>query len=285
MNASPHRHFFTVDVEDYFHSEDPDVATWDRHELRVERATRLVLDMCAQAKVHATFFVLGWVAERCPGLVRDIAVGGHEVASHGYAHQFVYHQNPTTFLEDVRRAKQSLEAITGAPVHGYRAPYFSIITQTRWAYDALAEAGYRYSSSVFPGTNPRYGIPGHAQVPTRVSTESGGTIWEIPITTFWSRVGCGGVYFRALPYGLFSALLDRTRRQGRRSVFYIHPWELDAGKPPAHGSLGLRLRHAVGVRGAGPRLGRLLSEFQFGPINSEVEELSHTASQPAAERA
>jgi polysaccharide deacetylase family protein (PEP-CTERM system associated) len=275
MDRCPH--YFTVDVEDYFHSEDPDVAGWDRHELRVERSTRAVVEACAEAGVRATFFVLGWVAERCPALVREIAAAGHTVASHGYEHRFIYHQSPAEFGNDVRRAKDLLESLTGTSVLGYRAPYFSIISRSLWAYDVLHAAGYRYSSSVFPGSNPRYGIPGHSQQPVTVRTASGGTIREIPITTFASRIGCGGVYFRALPYPLFASLMSGNGRRGNRSVFYIHPWELDAGKPPARGSLGLGLRHAVGVRGAGARLKRLLRDFAFEPVEAALDTPAATA--------
>lgn len=262
------RHAFTVDVEDYFHSEDSDSAGWDRHELRVERSTQTVLELCAEAGVRGTFFVLGWVAERRPGLVRDIAAGGHEVASHGYGHQFVYDQTPEQFLEDVRRSRGMLEDISGEPVMGYRAPYFSIVAGTPWAHECLAKAGYAYSSSVFPGSNPRYGIPGHDQRPSTVTTPSGDVIREVPVTTFHSRFGCGGVYFRALPYAWFASRIASLERTGAQAVFYIHPWETDPGKPSPPGSLGLRLRHSVGVRGAASRLKRLMKDFRFGPLDA-----------------
>jgi polysaccharide deacetylase family protein (PEP-CTERM system associated) len=269
MAPSPRQpHYFTVDVEDYFHSEDPDLAGWDRYELRVERSTHTVLDLCAAAGVRATFFVLGWVAERCPGIVRAIATAGHEVASHGYAHRCVYDQTPEGFLEDVRDTRRILEDLSGTSVIGYRAPYFSIVAGTPWAHACLATAGYVYSSSVFPGSNPRYGIPGHPQGPVAVSTPSGATIHEIPVTTFLSRIGCGGVYFRALPYSWFASWLRRIEREGRGAVFYIHPWETDVGKPSARGSLGLRLRHEIGIAQTSARLKRLLAEFAFQPIGT-----------------
>src|SRR5262249_45203685 len=158
-------------------------------------------------------------------------------------------------------ARAILEDQTGAAVPGYRAPYFSILRDTRWAYECIARAGHTYSSSVFPGPNPRYGIPGHPHEPTLVTCRSGALIQEIPITTLRGPIGCGGVYFRALPYRWFAGRLEALGRAGRRAVFYIHPWELDPGKPPAPGSLGLRLRHAIGVKGAAARLRRLLGEF------------------------
>jgi polysaccharide deacetylase family protein (PEP-CTERM system associated) len=264
----PRPHCLSVDVEDHFHSEEPDLRAWDRYESRIERSTRGVLEICAAAGVHGTFFVLGWVAERHPGVVRAIAADGHEVASHGYAHEFVYRQSPARFTQDVRRAKQVLEDLTGTAVRGYRAPYFSIVARTAWAYDCLLDAGYEYSSSVFPGANPRYGIPSHPREPLNVMTSSGGRMREVPVTTFLSHIGCGGVYFRALPFRIFAAQLRRHERSGHRAVFYIHPWELDADKPSARGSLGLRLRHDIGVRSAAARLRRLLALFEFGPVGA-----------------
>lgn len=263
-------HVLTVDVEDYFHSEDSDVGNWTRHELRVERSTRTVLELCAETGAHGTFFVLGWVAERLPRLVSEIAAAGHEIASHGYAHQFVYRLTPREFAADVHRARALLEDQSGERVAGYRAPYFSILRDTGWAYECLASEGHSYSSSVFPGSNPRYGIPGHPQEPTVVTCASGAHIHEVPVTTFHSRIGCGGVYFRALPYSWFAGRLERLSRAGRRAVFYIHPWELDAGKPDPPGGLGLRLRHAVGVRSATDRLRRLLSTFSFTTVREHL---------------
>ena len=267
MNADfAPRHYLTVDVEDWFHSEEPDRSLWDDLESRVDGSTRAVLELCAEAGVHGTFFVLGWVARRNPGLVRAIAAAGHEIGSHGSDHEFVYRQGPASFHEDVRRAREVLEDLVGAPVRGYRAPYFSIVAGTRWAYEVLAAAGHEYSSSVFPGANPRYGIPGHPQSPIRVETPSGRSIWEIPITTCLSRIGCGGVYFRALPYRWFADWMGRLERRGRAAVFYIHPWELDPGKPKTRGPLSLRLRHQVGIRRTAGRLKRLLSSHAFGAL-------------------
>jgi len=266
MDGSRGQHVLTVDVEDSFHSEDRVVEGWARHELRVERSTRSVLEACADAGARGTFFVLGWVAERLPRLVSEIAAAGHEVASHGFAHQFVYSLTPRQLDADLQRARGLLEDQTGAAVAGYRAPYFSILRDTRWAYECIARAGHTYSASVFPGSNPRYGIPGHSQEPTLVTCSSGAQIQEVPVTTFHGRIGCGGVYFRALPYRWFAGRLHALGRAGRRAVFYIHPWELDPGKPPAAGSLALRLRHEVGVKGAATRLRRLLGEFAFMPM-------------------
>ncbi len=262
------RHFFTIDVEDHFHSEESDPSKWSRHSSRIEGSTRTVLDLCAEASVRGTFFVLGWVARRHPGLVRAIAAAGHEVASHGMNHQFVYRQGPDEFREDVHASRVLLEELTGQPVRGYRAPYFSIVERTPWAHAILAETGYSYSSSVFPGANPRYGIPGHPQGPRAILTPSGAEVWEVPVTTFFSRIGWGGVYFRSLPQWWFDSRVRLLELEGRSAVFYFHPWELDPGNPPARGSLGLRLRHQFGVRGAAARLRRLITTFRFEPVRS-----------------
>jgi|SRR5215471_14527755 len=268
-NEARFQHAFTVDVEDSFHSEDPDPAGWDRHPQRLEGSTRTVLELCASAGVRGTFFVLGWVASRMPHLVREIAAGGHEVASHGSNHQFVYRQTAAQFREDVRTARERLEDLLGTPVRGYRAPYFSIVGSTPWAHEVLAETGHTFSSSVFPGSNPRYGIPHHPQEATLVTTPSG-SIWEFPIRTFAARVGCGGLYFRALPYAFFASWLGQLERSGQAAVFYLHPWETDPGIPRAEGSLGLRLRHGIGLRHTSQRLGRLLSQFSFAPLGPRV---------------
>src|SRR5262245_54187169 len=143
-NERRFQHAFTVDVEDYFHSEDPDPAGWDRHAQRLEGSTRTVLDLCAPAAVRGTFFVLGWVAARMPHLVREIAAAGHEVASHGSNHQFVYRQTASQFREDVRTARERLEDLVGTPVRGYRAPYFSIVSHTPWAHEVLVETGHSF---------------------------------------------------------------------------------------------------------------------------------------------
>jgi polysaccharide deacetylase family protein (PEP-CTERM system associated) len=263
------RHVFTLDVEDYFHSEDSQPLRWDRYPLRVERSTQAVLETCDRAGVCGTFFVLAWVAMRLPRLVREIADAGHEVASHGRDHQFVYQQLPDQFREDVTDARARLEDIVQRRVLGYRAPYFSIVGATPWAHPILAEAGYRYSSSVFPGVNPRYGIPGHSALPLRVAA-AGEDFWEVPITTFASRIGCGGVYFRAFPYLFFRAWLTDLERKGRLAVFYLHPWETDTGKPMGRGSLAQRLRHDVGIGFTLPRLRRLFRDFEFTTIASRL---------------
>lgn len=268
-SGSGARHVFTVDVEDYFHSEVPDVEKWSSIPSRVERSTETVLELCAEADVRGTFFVLGWVARRHPGLVRAIVAAGHELASHGSDHEFVYRMTPERFRSDIVRARDVLQDITGVRVQGYRAPYFSIVASTPWAYDVLADAGYTFSSSVFPGRNRRYGIRGHPADPIRRATTGGAAVWEAPITTFHGRIGCGGVYFRALPYPLFAAELAAGERAGRSVVFYIHPWEADPGKP-AEGSLELRLRHGIGIRATVPRLRRMFKSFAFGPLGPRL---------------
>ncbi len=292
----------TIDVEDYFHvSAFESVslpATWDERELRVEVNTRRLLELFAERGVAATFFVLGWVAERCPGLVREIAAAGHEVASHGHRHRRVYHQDRQEFREDIRRGKAVLEDLTGEAVLGYRAPSYSISQTTLWAFDELCEAGFVYDSSVFPVRHDLYGMPDWPRFPFVVERTRGGnwvpaetevspgagrpdgpparTMLEIQITTL--RLGgrnlpiSGGGYFRLFPYGFTRWGLRRINRvDGRPFVFYLHPWELDPDQPRMSGvGLKSRFRHYLNLDRTEERLKRLLSDFAFTAVRSAL---------------
>jgi polysaccharide deacetylase family protein (PEP-CTERM system associated) len=261
----------TVDVEDYFHVSAFDRvvsrASWDRHESRVVPATQHLLDLFDRAGVRSTFFVLGWVAERFPALVREIAAGGHEIASHGYHHQLLYSLTPAQFREDVRASKSLLEQITGSPVLGYRAPSYSIIESTLWALDVLIEEGYAYDASIFPIHHDRYGIPDAERHP-HVLRGSAGTLVEMPASTM--RLGgvnwpiAGGGYFRVLPYAWTSWGIGRVNRTERKPiVFYVHPWELDPGQPRFDVGAARRFRHYTGLEKTTDRMRRLLREFRF----------------------
>ncbi len=282
----------TVDVEDYFHvSAFESVCppeTWDRRTLRVERNTERVLEILGEAGVRATFFVLGWVAERCPGVVRRIRDAGHEVASHGYGHRRVSTQDRRAFREDVRRAKGLLEDLTGAPVLGYRAPSYSISPRSLWAFDELHEAGYRYDSSVFPVRHDLYGLAEWPRFPFRIERLDGEeegnwvpverapsgrpTLLEVPITPvrFLGRNWpvAGGGYFRLFPYWLTRRALRFIEQRDRKPfVFYFHPWEIDPHQPRVHGAgLRSRFRHYVNLHRTESRLRRLLAEFRFAPL-------------------
>ena len=263
---------FTVDVEDYFHvaalSSAISRSSWATRESRVSASTERLLALLAERGITGTFFVLGWVAEHVPQLVRRIASAGHEVACHGYSHQLVYTQSQQTFSDETRRAKQLLEDLTGEPVRGYRAASFSITPKSRWALDILIELGFEYDSSIFPVRHDRYGMPGAARAPGLVESPSGRRIVEFPMSTaLFSGVPVpvsGGGYFRLLPYGCMRAGLRRiNQREGMPFTFYLHPWEIDVGQPRVRVGLLSRIRHYTNLDRCEARLKRLLSEFRF----------------------
>jgi polysaccharide deacetylase family protein (PEP-CTERM system associated) len=264
----------TIDVEDYFHvtafASDLDRERWSSLECRVENNTLRMLDLFAQHKVRATFFVLGWVAERYPDLVKRLHAGGHEIACHGLTHELVYKQAPATFRKETAYAKSLLEDLSGAAVRGYRAATYSIVRESMWALDILEELGFEYDSSIFPVRHDLYGVPDAPRAPYRVAS---GKLLEIPLTTVTiagQRLPCGGGgYFRLLPYGLFRWALRRVNRLDRLSViFYAHPWEIDPGQPRIHGSsLKSRFRHYTNLAATEGRLGRLLQDFHWGRMD------------------
>ena len=293
----------TVDVEDYYQvSAFASVVSrdrWGEYESRVAANTDRLLSLFAEAGVRATFFVLGWVAERDPELVRRIAVAGHEIASHGYGHQLVYDQRPEQFREDVRRAKSVLEAATGRPVVGYRAPSFSITRRSLWAVDVLIEEGFIWDASIFPIRHDRYGIPSAPRHPFWIRH---GTTVELGWPAFASRLGMaskdgpetrarslleipastirlggtnfpigGGGYFRLLPYVWTEWGFGRVNRlEGRPVWFYLHPWEVDPDQPRFNAGWLSRFRHYRNLDRTEDRLRRLLSEFRFGTVGSAI---------------
>ncbi len=275
----------TVDVEDYFHvaafARQIDPATWDRFPVRVERNTHRLLDLFSEHDARATFFVLGWVAERCPNLVRMIVDQGHEVACHGYSHQLVYEQTPAAFRAETVRAKACLEEQAQRPVLGYRAASYSITKRSLWALDILAELGFAYDSSIFPVYHDRYGIPGSPCWPYRLDTSGGGSLIEFPPSTL--AVGghrlpvAGGGYFRIYPYWLTRFALSRINRlEVRPFIFYMHPWEIDPGQPRIHAGWLSTFRHYTNLSRCEKRLSRLLRDFRFAPARNVLEVLSMT---------
>ena len=267
------RNALTIDVEDYFQVSAfaPYIARadWDAVECRIERNVDRILALLADRNVKATFFTLGWIAERYPQLVRRIVAGGHELASHGYGHERASDLSREAFHADVTRAKSLLEDLGGQPVIGYRAPSFSIGVANLWAFEVLNRAGYRYSSSVYPIKHDHYGMPDSPRFAYRV----GADLLEIPITTV--RMGkrnlpsSGGGYFRLLPYAASRWLLNRVNRQERQpAIFYFHPWEIDAGQPRVPGiDLKTRFRHYVNIPRMEGRLQHLLADFQWGRMD------------------
>ncbi len=267
------RHIFTVDLEEYFqvHVFEDIIqrAEWGVFPSRVERATDKLLELLDDHGGRATFFVLGWIAERHPNLIRRIDALGHEIASHGWWHRRVTDLGPELFREDAGDAKAILEDIVGKPVVGFRAPSFSLVPGTEWVFDALAELGYQYDSSIFPIRRSGYGYPGAPTQPHIVSGSSG-SLLELPLTTLgWSVArlpAAGGAYFRHLPYGWTRKALEQMQAQGVSAVFYIHPWELDPHQPRIPVSPMARMRHYRGIEHTPRRLARLLSEFSFTSV-------------------
>jgi polysaccharide deacetylase family protein (PEP-CTERM system associated) len=263
---------FSVDVEDYFQVGAFEDAiprdSWNRFEPRVERNTRRLLDLCAEHGVKGTFFTLGWVAERWPGLVRDIHAAGHELGTHGQDHRRVTRMTPAEFREDVRRSKRTIEEIAGVEVIGYRAPNYSIVRETFWAMDILAEEGFRYDSSVFPIWHDHYGIPDFPRFPRPVRGTNGSALHEFPISTL--RVAgvnlpfVGGGYLRHFPLSFIRLGMRWLNAHERRpALVYIHPWELDPDQPVQPVGLLKRLRHYRNLDRTEDRLARLFSEYSF----------------------
>jgi polysaccharide deacetylase family protein (PEP-CTERM system associated) len=279
----------TVDVEDYFQvaafSGVLSRADWDSAESRVERNTHALLELFAEFDRKATFFVLGWVAERHPDLIRKIQAQGHEIASHGYSHELIYNQTPAEFRAETERARKLLQDITQGPVLGYRAASYSITRESLWALEILAEVGFEYDSSIFPIRHDRYGLPGAPTEPHRALLPSGRTLVEFPISTV--RVGplrlpvSGGGYFRLYPYAVSRMLAERKlRRSGRPFVFYLHPWEIDPDQPRIRAGALSRFRHYNNLDRCELRLRRLLADFEFSTMTESLAAL--TARDPAA---
>ena len=273
--SAPLTNAMSFDIEDYFQVQALDDVCardrWDDFEPRVERNTNVLLDALAERKVHATFFVLGWVAERCPALARRIVAEGHELASHGYAHHRVDRQTPLQFRDDIARTKKLLEDVAGTPVRGYRAATFSLGPTTPWAFEILEDEGYHYSSSIYPITHDNYANPDAPRFAYRPKGTS--RLWEYPISTVrlaGRNLPCGGGgYFRLAPYGIFRrAIAHLNEREHQAAVFYLHPWEVDPDQPRPEGvRLKSRVRHYLNLARTLPRLTRLLQDFRWDRID------------------
>lgn len=262
----------TIDVEDYYQVSAFESVVryddWPRFESRVERNTYRILDLLDKHQTKATFFVLGWVAERQPVLVRAIQERGHEVASHGYSHRRIYTQTAVQFREETKRSKSILEDAIGQPVIGYRAASYSITSKSLWALDILMEEGFRYDSSIFPVRHDLYGIPGHKRFPHIVNDHGPGGMAEFPLSTI--RVAgfnipvAGGGYLRLFPYALTHWAIRRlNEKENQPAVVYLHPWEIDPDQPRLLGSRLSRFRHYVNLPKTEIRLECLLRDFKF----------------------
>lgn len=281
----------TIDVEDYFHVSVFDGVVprhrWNSLESRVTANTDRVLGMLDDAGVRATFFVLGWVAERFPRLVRRIADLGHEIASHGYAHRLIYDQTRDGFRDDVRKAKDLLESTTGSPVDGFRAPSYSVTPRSLWALDVLIEEGHRYDASIFPIRHDRYGIPLSARHAYVLEREAGSLVEAPASTVRWGAMNlpiAGGGYFRLLPYAWTRWGIDRLNERERKpAIFYLHPWEIDPDQPRLQTGALSRLRHYTNLHKTASRFRTLLRDFQFAPLGTVLHGLGVSGRRQAGE--
>ena len=282
----PSHHILSVDVEDYYHveafSDRIPRSSWPDYPSRVEANTLRLLDMFDEVGAKATFFFLGWVAERCPSLVREVVERGHEPACHSYWHRLIYSLEPEEFREDTVRAKDVIEQAGGSEVTGYRAPSYSVTRKSLWALDVLAECGFRYDSSIFPVRHDTYGIPDAPRSPFRLETK-GGELVEYPLTTFRFPVGpnlpvAGGGYLRLLP--LFYTKMGRwmSRGEGLPLILYIHPWEIDPDQPKMEGRVKSKLRHYTNLGRTYDRLKTLLKRRRHRAfVSGEQMELESKA--------
>jgi polysaccharide deacetylase family protein (PEP-CTERM system associated) len=269
----------TIDVEDYFHVSAFEGyvrrSTWDSLESRVVPNTDRLLELLARANVQATFFVLGWVAERYPALITRIAEAGHEIGSHGFGHRLIYNQSPTEFREDLLRSRAVISDAARVAIDGYRAPSFSITPRSLWALDIIRDVGFTYDASIFPIRHDRYGLPS-APRHFHALNQKAGTLWECPASTV--RIAgtnlpvAGGGYFRLLPYAWTRWGISRlNRNEQRAAIFYLHPWEIDPDQPRIPTSLLSRVRHYTNLRKTEERLLRLLREFRFAPLRQVLQ--------------
>jgi polysaccharide deacetylase family protein (PEP-CTERM system associated) len=269
------RNAMTIDVEDYFQvsafEHHISRESWDRLPCRVERNMELILALLDANDTKATFFTLGWVAERYPALIKRLVAQGHELASHGYGHRRASDQSRKEFLDDVLRAKKLLEDLGGVEVKGYRAPSFSIGADNMWALAVLREAGYRYSSSIYPVAHDHYGMPEAPRF--SYMPPAGNGLLELPPTTIHALrrnwPASGGGYFRLLPYQLSKAMIKHVNRHEQQpAIFYFHPWEIDPEQPRQQNiSFKSRFRHYINLQRMHGRIGQLLKDFQWGRMD------------------
>lgn len=273
----------SIDVEDYFQvaalAKWAPTKSWDDFPSRVEQNTQRILNLLDERNIKATFFTLGWVAERCPSIVRAICDAGHELASHGYSHQLIYNQTPEVFREETIRSKKLLEDISGRAVLGYRAASYSVTNESLWALDIIAEAGFHYDSSIFPVRHDRYGIPDAIDIPHRLKTPAGHELAEFPITAL--KLGsyklpiAGGGYFRLFPYWFSQWGLKRVNKaQQQPFVFYLHPWEVDPEQPRLPATGLSKFRHYNNLEVCEQRLVKLLDKFEFTSVEETLRKES-----------
>lgn len=270
----------SFDVEDWFQVENLrsicPFEKWDSYELRVEENTDLILDLLARYNTKATFFILGWIAEKKPALVKRIYEQGHEIASHGYKHSIVYSLSPSEFENDLLKSKNILEELTNQPIIGYRAPNFSITQKSLWAIDILVKHGFRYDSSIFPiSFHDRYGFEGINSIDC-FKFENG--LQEFPLTVYkFCKINfplAGGAYFRFIPYKIFKLMLRKINKEGRNFIFYLHPWELDENQPKVKMKKKYYIRHYTNLGKVGAKLKLLLEDFRFQSLKNLLKKSS-----------
>lgn len=273
----------SFDVEEYFHTlafaHIAPEEKWNKFLSRIEENTEKVLSLLESFNARATFFIMGWIAERNPGLVLRIFREGHEIASHGYRHELVYRQNPEEFRRDIRKSKRLLEDIIGQEVVGYRAPTYSLGKETPWAFKILVEEGYKYDSSVFPITHDLYGVPGAPRFPHLIEEGTGntGNLIEFPPSTIRIRKKnypvAGGAYLRILPVRMIRKAVRTINSAGHPALIYLHTWELDSGRPRYYLGFTYTLRHYFSFGSTEKKLKRLLADFSFVPLRCVLEEI------------
>jgi polysaccharide deacetylase family protein (PEP-CTERM system associated) len=267
----------TVDVEDYFQvsafSKQIDKHNWDEFPSRVSQNTNRILKIFDDKKINGTFFVLGWIAERYPALIKEISDCGHEIASHGYSHDLIYNQASNIFRDEAKRSKDLLEDIINKSVLGYRAASYSITQESIWAIDILIELGFKYDSSIFPIIHDRYGIPGGETAPYLFETSKGKSIIEFPLSTVGTKKIrlpiSGGGYFRLFPYWVSKKGLNRiNKHENIPFIFYLHPWEIDKDQPRIKSKMISEFRHYNNINKFEDRLIRLLDDFDFDTVSA-----------------
>lgn len=265
----------TFDIEDYFQVEAfKDYIRfdeWPNYQSRVVENTRKIANILNERDVKATFFILGWIAERFPDIVKHLADDGHEIATHGYAHEMVYRQTPDSFEKDLLKSIKTLEEISGQKVIGYRAPTYSIIEESLWAFDILIRHNVRYDSSIFPIIHDRYGIPNGERFPHKITGEEGQTIMEFPLSTLrlwkWNFPVSGGGYLRLFPYWILKYGIQWLNQKSQPAIIYLHPWELDPEQPRIPNiPIKTKFRHYLNLRSTATKLRNLIRDFEFAPI-------------------
>lgn len=279
-------HAMTVDVEDYYHvaafANVIKPGEWEKWPSRVEANTNRLLQLFDDSNIKITFFILGWVAEHYPELVKTIRDQGHEIASHGYSHQLIYKQTQDVFRVETAKSKTILEDLAQTPITGYRAASYSITRRSLWALDILAELGFTWDSSIFPTRHDNYGIPGSPEEPYRIITSNGASLLEFPLTTAkvlgQSVPAAGGGYFRQYPYAMSKWLFERASlNQTKPQIFYLHPWEIDPEQPRIpNASWFSNFRHYTNLKRCLPRLERMIGDFQFGTMSQSIGSIQVT---------